>query len=131
MSDKLFAYQTAGDVVDRATILMLKVAMVEDLSKRAQAFRELCEIAGTLNTVLKDPDNLVSMGSFVGELYDINGDLWEIEEQIRMDISNERKLELLTEIHRLNKERHHVKNAINFIVHPGHEEVKDYQTGSE
>jgi hypothetical protein len=72
-----------GELLDRESILILKIKNSKDRSQRLQFVAELQEIAGVIR---KRSQGLLTGASTVRELAEVNQELWALEEEIRRAI---------------------------------------------
>jgi len=118
--------QTPGDVFDRITILLLKVA---NSDRRVEALEELVKLSGAVAKQVED-DEWVAANPAINELLDVNEELWDLEEEIRA-AEDEDKVEMIKQIHEKNRQRHEIKNVINEHLDSDVFEVKDYSVEDE
>ena len=107
-----------AEIVDKATILRLKIERIEDPSKVAQAQAELNSL------------EVPSVGPFEDLLYHINGVLWEVEDKLRaLEAANNFDSEfilLARSVYFTNDLRAQVKSRISKILGEKLKEVKSY-----
>jgi hypothetical protein len=114
-----------GEVLDKITILEIKVERLGDEAARANAARELVllrEIAGPV---------LGETAALMARLKGLNETLWDIEDRIR---DHERAgtfdaafVELARSVYKRNDERGAVKRQINLALNSGLIEEKSYK----
>jgi hypothetical protein len=114
-----------GEVLDKITILEIKVERLQDEAARANAARELGllrEIAGPV---------LGETAALMARLKGLNETLWDIEDRIR---DHERAgtfdaafVELARSVYKRNDERGAVKRQINLALNSGLIEEKSYK----
>lgn len=116
-----------GELIDKLTILEIKLARIMDPDKRANVAREhaLLEAAGQ-----KAVPESEGLDHLRGELAAINLELWEIEDEIRAcearhDFS-ERFIALARAVYRTNDRRAAVKRRINLLLGSELVEEKSY-----
>src|SRR3954466_4067193 len=116
-----------GELIDKITILEIKVAQLEGESGRANAGRELELLRDIAGPVLGRSD----IAGLVTRLKAVNQALWEIEDQIR---EHERSgtfdaafIELARSVYRRNDERGAVKRELNLALGSGLIEEKSYK----
>lgn len=73
-----------GELLDRESILILKIKNSKDRSQRLQFVEELQEIAGVIR---KRSQGLLTGASTVRELAEVNQELWALEDEIRRAIA--------------------------------------------
>ena len=128
---------SAGELVDKITILQIKVERIDDSAKRANVAVELA----ALEAVAARAGLVAGAGQAVGptwavlaaataELVDVNGELWDIEDRIR---DCERAgdfgpgfIELARAVYRTNDRRAALKARINQLCGSQLVEEKSY-----
>jgi hypothetical protein len=116
-----------GDVVDRVTILELKVARIADTQRRAHAAVELDALRAAWKAEgLPAIDDLEE----TPRLAEVNARLWEVEDRLRELDRNGRFdpefVQLARSVYLLNDERARWKRAINERLDSPIVEVKSY-----
>lgn len=116
-----------GEVIDKITILEIKVERLESQSARANAARELGLLSGIAGPVLTRGE----IAPLVARLKSVNQALWEIEDRIR---EHERSktfdaafIELARAVYHRNDERGAVKRELNLMLGSELIEEKSYQ----
>jgi hypothetical protein len=116
-----------GELLDKITILEIKVERLEQESARANAARELGLLRGIAGPALARDETL----ALVARLKALNQALWEIEDRIR---DHERAgrfdqafIELARSVYKRNDERGAVKRQINLVLGSGLIEEKSYK----
>ncbi|HJN76307.1 MAG TPA: DUF6165 family protein [Myxococcota bacterium] len=115
-----------GDVLDRITILRIKVRRIEDVAKRLHARREL--------KLLERRWSMLGYGRLPeeGELEGVNEMLWEVEDRLRaMEARqdfDEDFVEAARSVYRLNDRRAALKAAVNEALDSELVEVKSYHS---
>lgn len=115
-----------GDVLDRITILRIKVRRIEDPAKRIHARREL--------DLLRRRWSMLGFESLAEEakLEGVNEMLWEVEDRLRaMEAKGEFGpdfVEAARSVYRLNDRRAALKQAISKALGSELVEVKSYST---
>ncbi len=118
---------SAGELVDKITILEIKAERIADADKLANVHRELRSLTATRREALPSSEEL---DEFTAELRRINKQLWEIEDDIRdcerrRDFG-ERFVELARAVYRTNDRRAAAKRSINELLGSELVEEKDY-----
>lgn len=118
---------SAGELVDKITILEIKAERISDPDKLANVHRELSSLTATREKAL---DTSPELDEFTAELRGINERLWEIEDDIRdcerkRDFG-ERFIELARAVYRTNDRRAAAKRGINELLGSELVEEKDY-----
>jgi hypothetical protein len=105
-----------GELVDKITILEIKLARFPAGEKRQNVDREWTVLTGKLDQVL-DQDGAAILAPFKRELEVINLRLWKIEDEIRdcerSQAFGDRFIQLARQVYRTNDERARVKREIN------------------
>jgi hypothetical protein len=116
-----------GDVVDRVTILLLKAARIADPGKHANIQEELRGLR--MAWAAAGLADLESLGSWE-RLCEVNGALWDVEDQLREHERNRDFGPLFVErarsVYRLNDERAALKRQINEELGSAIVEEKSY-----
>ncbi|MDQ0456177.1 DUF6165 family protein [Rhizobium paknamense] len=116
-----------GELIDKITILQIKVERIADAGKRANVERELALLTERLQPVAAHP----GVGAVMGDLKAVNTALWEIEDDIR-DCEREgdfgsRFVELARSVYITNDRRAELKRQINVELGSGIIEEKSYK----
>lgn len=123
-----------GELIDKLTILRIKSERIEDAAKLANVRLEFEQLTATADAHVPPSDRLTELWE---ELYQINCDLWQIEDDIRdCEAAGDfgpKFIELARAVYVTNDERARVKKAIN--VHLGsalveEKSYKDYKGGT-
>jgi hypothetical protein len=127
MTDLPHAPTSWGEVIDKLTILEIKVARLPTQDARANAARELELLSRIAAPVLAQ----AQIADLVTRLKALNEALWEIEDRIR---EHERAgdfgasfVELARAVYHRNDERGAVKRALNLALGSALIEEKSYQ----
>jgi hypothetical protein len=127
---------SCGDLLDRITILLLKIRYIRNPTKIHFVLKELAAIFPMINDTNYTKD-LSKISLEWTLLYNINETLWDLEETIRSDLNNEDDFEpehfinLIKQIHQYNTERALIKSKINEKANDSFLEIKDYTTTIE
>lgn len=118
---------SAGELVDKITILEIKAERIADPAKLANVHRELRSLTATRREALPRSEELDEL---TAELRRINERLWEIEDDIR-DCERKREfgerfVELARAVYRTNDRRAAAKRRINELLSSELVEEKDY-----
>lgn len=115
-----------GELVDKITILRIKNRNITDPLKLENVQRELVELGGVLSKA-GAPDILLEFQS----LENINAELWDIEDNIRVKESkkefDQEFIELARSVYITNDKRAKVKKDINLKVGSDLVEEKSYE----
>ena len=116
-----------GELLDRISILELKMLRVEDPSKSAAIKREFYELNPKCVSLFTKNDS--SLQVLYLELARINGKLWDLENQVRSkNIRDKQFINASKQIFQLNQTRNDIKNDINMITGSDYLEVKEYDS---
>ncbi len=128
MSDKpLIVEVSAGELIDRITILEIKAERFTDAAKRQNVGRELdALLAARRAAFAPSPD----LDRLTAELKAVNARLWQIEDDIRAREKagdfGPRFVELARAVYRNNDQRAAVKRRINTLLGSRIVEEKSY-----
>ncbi len=125
---KILAEISAGELIDKITILEIKLANIQDQAKRANIARELEALLAALPSDVAGNARLAELRA---ELKGINEELWRIEDDIR-DLERARDfgpafIALARSVYRTNDRRADVKRLINSLTNSEIVEEKSYQ----
>ena len=131
MSNKLdiiLAEISAGELIDKITILEIKKIKISNKEKLNDIEKELSSLNGTMKTSIPD-QNLIK--DLIVKLKEINLKLWDIEDGKRAAEKeknfNEKFIELARNVYKFNDERAKIKLAINNTLGSNIKEVKSYE----
>ena len=126
--DKILAEISAGELIDKITILEIKKEKISNKEKLVEVNKELISLNETLKKSINDESKILS---FKNDLKNINLKLWEIEDGKRLAEKNsqfdEKYIELARSVYKLNDERAKIKLAINNALGSNIKEVKSYE----
>ncbi len=121
---------SVGELVDRITILRLKKARFHEREKIAAVSSELDRLEEIRE---REVDELDAIEAFVLDLAEINGRLWNIENELRELEEDQdfgpRFVESARRVYLLNDERYRLKCAIGEACGSDLTEEKSYTTG--
>ena len=125
--DKILAEISAGELIDKITILNIKKEKITNNEKLVEIEKELKSLKDTFNKKII-PDN--SLLELMEQLKKINLMLWDIEDGKRNAEKNkkfdERFIELARNVYKFNDERAKIKLKINNLLGSNIKEVKSY-----
>ena len=109
---------SAGELIDRITILRLKQARIRDRRKLANVNSELANVeavcARTIGALEAAPSRVREL---VAALAEVNRGIWDVEDELRrLDRANDfgpRFTEAARQVYCLNDERHRLKRALS------------------
>ena len=126
--DKILAEISAGELIDKITILEIKKEKISNKEKLVEINKELISLNETLK---KSINNESKISSFKNDLKNINLKLWDIEDGKRSAEKNnkfdEKFIELARSVYKFNDERAKIKLAINNALGSNIKEVKSYE----
>ena len=124
--DKILAEISAGELVDKITILEIKKAKINDLNKLKDINNELISLNETFQNVI-DKDKIRNE---IANLREINLKLWDIETNKRnaekTQKFDEDFIKLARSVYKTNDERAKIKLKINQILGSNIKEVKSH-----
>jgi hypothetical protein len=116
-----------GELIDKLTILEIKLELIEDESKRASVRREYGLLKSAYQTAIVENEQLAEL---TATLKRINRELWDIEDNIRAEERAQRFgsrfIELARSVYRTNDRRAAVKRQINTLLNSPIPEEKSY-----
>ena len=126
--DKILAEISAGELIDKITILEIKKEKINNKEKLVEVNKELISLNKTLEKSINDESKILS---FKNDLKNINLKLWDIEDGKRSAEKNnqfdEKFIELARSVYKFNDERAKIKSAINEALGSNIKEVKSYE----
>ena len=125
--NKIFAEISAGELIDKITILEIKQEKIKDASKLQSIKTELTSLQQTLNEHITLDDEIKKLSD---ELKQINLKLWDIEDGKRNCEKEknfgEKFIELARNVYLFNDQRAKIKLQINNHLGSNIQEVKSY-----
>jgi hypothetical protein len=116
-----------AELIDKLTILEIKLELIEDESKRANVKREYSLLISAYQAIIVENEQLRELTS---TLKHINRELWDIEDNIRAEERAKsfgaRFIELARSVYRTNDRRAAVKRQINALLNSPIPEEKSY-----
>ena len=126
--DKILAEISAGELVDKITILEIKQTKISNKEKLHDIEKELLSLNQTMKKTIPDQNKIKDL---ISKLKEINLKLWDIEDGKRAaeKESNfgEKFIELARNVYKFNDERAKIKLAINNALGSNIKEVKSYE----
>ena len=126
--DKILAEISAGELIDKITILEIKKEKIINKEKLVEVNKELISLNKTLEKSINDESKILS---FKNDLKNINLKLWDIEDGKRSAEKNnqfdEKFIQLARNVYKFNDERAKIKLAINNALGSNIKEVKSYE----
>ncbi len=125
---KILAEISAGELIDKITILEIKKVKIKNKDKLIEIEKELLSLNDTMKKFI--PNNS-EISKFKNNLKDINLKLWDIEDGKRSAEKNndfgEKFVQLARKVYKFNDERAKIKLAINNSLGSNIKEVKSYE----
>jgi hypothetical protein len=126
--NKIYAEISAGELVDKITILKIKKEKITNKEKLIEIKKELDSLTDTFNKSIKKNINLETLTK---ELKNINLKLWDIEDKKR-ELEKKQEfgkefIELARNVYKSNDERAKIKLKINKALGSNIKEVKSYE----
>ena len=126
--DKILAQISAGELIDKITILEIKKVKISDKEKLIDIEKELLSLNQTMDEFIPNETNIEE---YKIKLKEINLKLWDIEDGKRYAEKNydfgKKFIELARNVYKFNDERAKVKLAINKALGSNIKEVKSYE----
>ena len=125
--DKILAEISAGELIDKITILEIKKIKITDTKKLKEVDKELISLNNTMKNFIKDESVIVNLKE---KLKEINLKLWDIEDGKRNAERNndfgKKFIKLARNVYKFNDERAKIKSEINLILNSNITEVKSH-----
>ena len=126
--DKILAEISAGELIDKITILEIKKDKIKNSEKLIEINKELLSLNITLEKYIPDMNKI---SDFKKDLKNINLKLWDIEDSKRLAEKNkkfdENFITLARKVYKFNDERAKIKLSINNALGSNIKEVKSYE----
>ncbi len=125
--NQILAEISAGELLDKITILEIKREKITDIEKLKNINKELSSLTKTSDEKIPDKKRIENL---VSDLKKINLKLWDIEENKRR-AEKEKKfdetfIQLSRDVYKSNDERAKIKLKINDILGSNIKEVKSH-----
>ena len=125
---KILAEISAGELIDKITILEIKKLKISNKEKLIEIDKELISLNITMNKFIPDETKILKHKQ---DLKNINLKLWEIEDAKRAAEKNKEFgddfILLARNVYKLNDERAKIKLGINNILASNIKEIKSYE----
>ena len=125
--DKILAEVSAGELIDKITILQIKKAKINDVDKLKDIEKELSSLDITFKKFIPKPSKIKLL---VKKLKSVNLKLWDIENRKRLAEKNDdfgdKFIQLARSVYKTNDERAKIKLEINKILQSNIKEVKSH-----
>ena len=126
--DKILAEISAGELIDKITILEIKKIKISDKTKLSDVEKELKSLNQTYQEYI--PDN-IKIEENKKKLVEVNSKLWDLENSKRAaEKKGEFGEQFITDarnVYKLNDERARIKLNINNILGSNIKEVKSHE----
>jgi len=126
--DKILAEISAGELIDKITILEIKKVKISNKDKLIEIEKELVTLNKTKEKLIIDNSQILKLQT---DLKNINLKLWDIEDGKRLaerkNDFGEKFIELARNVYKFNDERAKIKFTINNILGSNIKEVKSYE----
>jgi predicted translin family RNA/ssDNA-binding protein len=114
-----------GEIIDKLTIIQIKLERIRDKEKLKNLKREFDELSKVTSSILTTTDPLYE------SLYEVNCELWDIEDHIR-DLERKKDfgkdfIETARSVYFKNDRRAELKREINIRTSSGLIEEKSYE----
>ena len=125
--DKIFTEISAGELIDKITILEIKKAKISDINKLKEIEKELLSLNRTFKEFIPDTSKIEPL---MNELRSINFSLWDIENGKRLaekkNDFDQNFIKLARSVYKKNDERAKIKLESNNILGSNIKEVKSH-----
>ena len=125
--DKILAEISAGELIDKITILEIKKEKIVNKDKILEINKELISLNETMK---KHIPNHATIKNFKDDLKNINLKLWDIEDGKRLaeknNLFDDNFIKLARNVYKFNDERARLKLEINKVLGSNIKEVKSY-----
>ena len=125
--DKILAEISAGELIDKITILEIKKTKISDSNKLEDVEKELLSLNHTFKKLISDTTQIQIL---IDNLKSVNLKLWDIENGKRLAEKNndfgKQFIELARNVYKNNDERAKIKLEINNILGSNIKEVKSH-----
>jgi len=125
--NQILAEISAGELLDKITILEIKKEKIKEKQKLNDIEKELHSLTSTLNKEIPDKSKIINL---LENLKEVNLKLWDIEESKRRAEKNQKFddtfIELSRDVYKFNDKRAKIKLKINEILGSNIKEVKSH-----
>ena len=126
-SKKILTEISAGELLDKTSILEIKLNNIKDKEKLVDINKEYKSLEDTRKSNIEMTENLQKL---INQLIEINLKLWNIEEEKRICEKNEdfgnNFIKLSRNVYKNNDKRAKIKSDINKLLGSNIKEVKSY-----
>lgn len=117
---------SVGELIDKITILKIKTEKINDIEKLEYIYDEL-RLLEIISVEFLEKETIIEL---YNKLYDVNKELWGIEESIRIKENNREFdsdfIQLSRKVYLTNDLRFKLKNEINQLTNSSIKEQKSY-----
>ena len=128
-SKKILAEISAGELLDKLTILEIKLYKIENLEKKKVIKEEIKALKEVIDKFI-DWDKNKDVATLFVNLRHTNEKLWVIEDKIRIHEKEKNFgkefVELARSVYMTNDERFKIKSKINMLMDSNIKEIKEY-----
>ena len=128
-SKKILAEISAGELLDKLTILEIKLIEIENLEKKKVIKEEIKALKEAVDKFI-DWNKNIDVALLYRELRLTNKKLWVIEDKIRIHEKeknfDKEFIELARSVYITNDERFKIKSKINMLMDSNIKEIKEY-----
>ena len=118
---------SVGELIDKLSILQVKKIKIQNPQSLKFVFEEF-DLLNDLSQSFLENETIVNL---YNQLIEVNSNLWDVEDKLRVYESEKRFdeefIELSRKVYYTNDERFRLKNEINLITSSQIREVKDYK----
>ena len=126
-SKKILSEISAGELVDKISILEIKREKVKDKTNQAEIEKEYKILKEVQNSNIEMTEKLETLFK---EIKQVNLDLWNVEDKLRVREKNKNFgqafIELARNVYLNNDKRSKIKSEINKILGSNIKEIKQY-----
>ena len=126
--DTILAEISAGELIDKITILEIKKVKITNKEKLVDIEKELSSLNQTMKKFIPDKSSIMK---YISNLKEINLKLWDIENGKRLAEKNNdfgvSFIDLARKVYKTNDERAKIKLLINNILGSNIKEVKSHK----
>ena len=126
--DKILAEISAGELIDKITILEIKKVKISNKNKLIEIEKELMSLIKAKKEYITDDSEILKLQT---DLKNINLKLWDIEDGKRLaekeNNFGQKFITLARNVYKFNDDRAKIKLAINNVLGSNIKEVKSYE----
>ena len=126
-SKEILSEISAGELLDKISILEIKLEKIEDKNNREEIKKEYKILKEIQNSSIKFDDKITKLFDSIKK---VNIKLWNVEDNLRICEKNKdfgkKFIELAREVYFNNDKRSKIKSEINKILGSNIREVKQY-----